>query len=237
MIGSLIGGLISKGGADDAAGMAGQAGGNADFIRNLNEAKLSPWVQSGQGAQNIISQLLGLGSMKADGQGYGGVRFDPSNWQGDQQNALNRFQASPDYNFRMGEGIKALDRSAASRGMLMSGAQTKGVQQYGSDLASGEYGNWFNRLMGVSNQGLGATGTGVQSNLTATGLQNNALMQQGQLGMAGANALGSGISNGFENLISLGAYTGMIPRGSSFGGPRTAAQGGTAASNGNWLGL
>ncbi len=56
---------------------------------------------------------MGLGSYVPDGQGYGGVRLDDSNWQGDQENAFARFRASPDYNFRLQQGQKALDQSAA----------------------------------------------------------------------------------------------------------------------------
>jgi hypothetical protein len=42
--------------------------------------------------------------------------------------------------------MKALDRTAASRGGLLSGATLKGAQRYGSDLASQEYGNAYNRF-------------------------------------------------------------------------------------------
>jgi hypothetical protein len=41
--------------------------------------------------------------------------------------------------------MKALDRTAAARGGLLSGATLKGAQRYGSDLASQEYQNAFNR--------------------------------------------------------------------------------------------
>jgi hypothetical protein len=218
-VGSVVAGLIGQRGQQAAGAAYGQAGKNADFIRRLNEAKLSPWYQSGQDAQNVISGLLGLGHYVPDGQGYGGQKLDSSDWQGDQQNAFSKFQASPDYNFRLSEGTKALDRSAASRGMLLSGAQTKGVQQYGSDLASGEYANWFNRLAGVGSQGLSAAGTGVQSNLNALGQQNQALAGQASAYQNSANALASGISSGINNALSLGAYTGMIP----YGGPSTGA--------------
>jgi hypothetical protein len=42
--------------------------------------------------------------------------------------------------------MKALDRTAASRGGLLSGATLKGAQRFGSDLASQEYGNAYNRF-------------------------------------------------------------------------------------------
>ena len=58
---------------------------------------------------------------------------------------MSQFQADPGYAFRMSEGMKALERSAAARGGLLSGATLKGVQQYGQGLASQEYQNAFNR--------------------------------------------------------------------------------------------
>ncbi len=51
-VASILGGLIGQGGANAAAGKAGEAAKNADYIRHQNQAALSPWFQSGQGAQN-----------------------------------------------------------------------------------------------------------------------------------------------------------------------------------------
>lgn len=103
----------------------------------LNE----PFRQAGLTGQNmLLSQLQGpYGSAK-----FGGVAgYDPASamrnfGQGD-------FQADPGYAFRLSEGMKALDRTAASRGGLLSGANLKGAQRYGSDLASQEYQNAYNR--------------------------------------------------------------------------------------------
>jgi len=58
-----------------------------------------------------------------------------------------QFQTDPGYNFRMAEGMKALERSAAARGLLQSGGTLKGIQQYGQNLASDEYQNAFNRYL------------------------------------------------------------------------------------------
>jgi hypothetical protein len=58
---------------------------------------------------------------------------------------MDQFTQDPGYGFRLSEGMKALERTAAQRGGLMSGATLKGVQRYGQDLASQEYQNAFNR--------------------------------------------------------------------------------------------
>lgn len=204
-VGSIIGGLIGQGGAQAAAGRAGQAAGNADFMRRHGEALLSPWSRPGTSAQNLISQLLGFGTLKA-GDEYGNLIFDESNREGDQQNAFAQFKQSPDYNFRLQQGQKALDQSAASRGNLLSGKQVKASQEYGGNLASGEYNNWFGKLMQESQLGLqGATGQ-VGAGLQMTNAGNNALLAQGGFEQAGANALANGIMSGTRNLLSIGAF-------------------------------
>lgn len=211
----MIGGLIGQGGANAAAGKAGQAAGNADFQRRHSEALLSPWSRPGTSAQNLISQLLGFGTLKR-GDEYGNLIADESNWKGDQENAFARFKTSPDYNFRLDQGQKALDQSAASRGNLLSGKQVKASQEYGGNLASGEYNNWFSKLMQESQLGLQGASGAVNAGLQMTNSGNNALLAQGGFEKAGADALASGIGKGFQNLLTLGSYGGG---GGKFGIP------------------
>ena len=58
---------------------------------------------------------------------------------------MDQFQQDPGYQFRLSEGMKALERQAAARGGLISGAALKAAGRYGQDYASGEYQNAFNR--------------------------------------------------------------------------------------------
>lgn len=122
---------------------------------------------------------------------------------------MEQFQADPGYAFRMREGLKALDRSAAARGGLLSGNQLRGVTQFGQDLASQEYTNAFNRYQAERAARLNPlqslAGFGQSSAATMAGqagqygqaLAQNALTQ-GNIrasGYAGiANAATSGIS-------------------------------------------
>ena len=127
------------------------------------------------------------------------------------------FQADPGYAFRMGEGQKALERSAAARGGLMSGRAGKDMMRFGQDLGSQEYGNAFNRfqtnrsnklnplqsLAGVgqsaTNQVAGAAGNfGQGASQTIQGAGN--ARASGYVGQANAwnDALGSGF-NRYQN--------------------------------------
>jgi len=58
---------------------------------------------------------------------------------------MEQFQADPGYGFRLKEGLRALEGSAAARGGLLSGNALRGVARYGQGLAAEEYGNAFNR--------------------------------------------------------------------------------------------
>jgi len=93
--------------------------------------------------------------------------------------------AEPGYGFRLGEGMKALERLQASRGNLLSGGALKAGQRFAQDLASEEYGRSFNRLADIA--GIGQTA----ASQAGTAGRNYA-GEAGELGMQGANALVSG---------------------------------------------
>jgi hypothetical protein len=91
----------------------------------------------------------------------------------------------PGYAFRLGEGMKALERVQAARGNMLSGGALKAGQRYAQDLASQEYGNAYNRLANIA--GLGQTAT----TQAGTAGQNYA-SQAGELGLQRGNALAQG---------------------------------------------
>jgi hypothetical protein len=97
-----------------------------------------------------------------------------------------QLQASPDYQFRLAEGEKALARStAATTGVLQPGA-AKELLKYGQDYASQEWGNYINRLAATA--GLGQAAAGQQAGFA----QNQGVIGaniQGQIGSAKAGAI------------------------------------------------
>lgn len=128
----------------------------------------------------------------------------------DYQNfGMEQFQQDPGYAFRMSEGMKGLERSAAARGGLLSGSTLKGIQRFGQDLASQEYQNAFNRY-GIERdrrlgplQSLAGVGQTTSAQLGAAGTQmagnvGQALGAAGQARASGymgtANALSGGVS-------------------------------------------
>lgn len=73
----------------------------------------------------------------------------------------------PGYQFRMDEGRKALERSAAKRGTLRSGATLKGLIDYGQDMGSQEYQQAYNRRLQQYREGAGLAERSYDRNLGA----------------------------------------------------------------------
>lgn len=229
-LGSIIGGILGQG-ANSAAGSQAAAAGEAAYGRaqelaNTDRANLSPWRATGVGANAQIASLLGLGQVVPIGDpnasGWNGSsRLDSSNWQSDQQNALARFQTDPGYQFRLQQGVNAIDRSGAARGVRLSGAQTKALSDYGQATGSQEYGNYFNRLAAASGQGqTAATAQNASANQAILpGIQDqfSGQLAQGQYNVAGSNALASGLLGAQNSLTSL--FSGG---GAKFGLPKFA---------------
>jgi hypothetical protein len=132
------------------------------------------------------------------------------------------FQADPGYAFRLNEGIKALDRSAAARGGLLSGNQLRGVTEYGQNLASQEFTNAFNRYQAERAarmqplQSLAGVGQSASNTLAGAAGQLGTGMASayGQLGAGTASAYSQLGQNVGANLIGAGnarasGYMGM----------------------------
>lgn len=132
-----------------------------------------------------------------------------------QEDAMRRFYESPDYQFRFREGQRAMDSSAAARGMLLSGAQLRALNEFGSGLASGEYGNYYNRLAGIA--GMAQTPTNPYAG-TQAGLYNQMIGAYGQAGANTANMIGAGANSNANMWGSIFGGLGGMDWGSLFGG-------------------
>ena len=143
----------------------------------------------------------------------------------------SKFFTSPGYQFRFDEGQRALEQSAAGRGGLFSGDVGRELSQYGHGQATQEYGNYLNRLGGLSQTGFSAATQGGQLAMEGAMAQAPYIAQAGQesaggilgkavqLGKAGKNILGltGGIaSGGLSSFGGMGGGAAAGLRGSSF---------------------
>lgn len=148
-------------------------------------------------------------SVQLEGPGGGGGAAGPGPGQ---------IGSDPSFAFRMAEGQKALERSAASKGTLLTGGTLKALTRYAQDYASTEYGNVFDRLYKTSALGLNAAQSAAnvgssygnqQGNAGANYGQNasNLITQQGNANAAGkigsSNAWGTTIGNVVNGVTQL----------------------------------
>lgn len=101
---------------------------------------------------------------------------------------MDQFQADPGYAFRLSEGQKALERTAAARGGLLSGGALKAATRYGQDMGSQEYTNAFNRYQAERQARLGPL-------QALTGMGQTTAQQVGQAGQQMATSVGNDITN------------------------------------------
>lgn len=188
-------GLLGAGLQANAAREAAQGIADANITSNQLMARMN---EQNRARQEPFYQA-GLRALPAYTQGVmpGGDLVRPF--------AMSDYQADPGYGFRMSEGMKALDRSAASRGNLLSGSTLKGAERFGQDMASQEYNNAYNRYVG--NQ---ATQRNALAGLTGFAPTASSAMQ------AGDTAYGSNAANLASNTANAMAGAGAT-RASSYG--------------------
>jgi hypothetical protein len=192
--GAIIGGKASKKAAGIQAASADRA---TELQREMYEKNIElqkPFREAGISAQNKLLDYMGLTP------GAGGKYA--------RDFGMQDFQQDPGYAFRIAEGMKALDRTAAARGGLLSGAALRGATRYGQEMGSQEYTNAFNRYQTNRANQLNPLQSLMGSGQTAAGNVANAgqnyANQAGQNYMNAGNARASGYvgaANSWTNAI------------------------------------
>lgn len=202
---SLVGGLLQSNAQRQAATTQSEAAQRAiDLQQQINQQQLTqnaPFYSAGVAGQNKLLDLLGL-SGNTGATGYGKYAQDFS---------MNDFQADPGYAFRLSEGQKALERSAAARGGLISGGAMKAATRFGQDLGSQEYQNAYNRYQTNRANQLAPLGSLAQSGQAAANYNSGALGNYGTnvsnlINQQGQNQAASelGAGNTFNSAIKTG---------------------------------
>lgn len=110
----------------------------AESRRRYGEEQLAPYTTAGEEALSRQRALLGFGT------------------PAERREALASFQASPGQQFLREEQERAILRNASATGGLRSGRTQTELQRKAFDRAQTDYGNYYNRLGGLSSAGLGA---------------------------------------------------------------------------------
>jgi len=213
---SIYSSYLAAGATEDAARAAAEAyqqgiKSSEELQREMfymSRGDLEPWREAGK---NALTQLTGK------------VEEGPG-----------EYEASDYQNWLVGEGVKALDRSAAARGRLHSGAHEKAITQFGQNISGAGRRNWLDEyyaslrpLQSMAGVGQTAVNTGAQAGARYAGDMSNVLMS-GAGGIANANVMAgnarasgyintsNAINRGIENWMFLNRY-GRQPQPTNYG--------------------
>lgn len=144
----------------------------------------------------------------------------------------------PGYQFRLAQGQKAFENQANRGGGLIGGNVMQGMQDYTQGQASQEFGNAFarnaatqtnifNRLKGIADMGLGATGTTGEAALRTGESMGSAALVGAQAQAAGDIGAAKAYGNTFQNMANAatlpyfmqtpGAQSGSQPMTTNYG--------------------
>lgn len=196
VIGSaVVGGAVSSRAASKGAkaqtNAANQANETERYIYDQTREDQLPWQQAGRTGLNSLMGLYGFEQKPVPGTGKAAVPGTPAKpgeaaippdmeWQraANPSGVANSFMTmDPGYQFRLKEGQRNLENSAAARGGLMSGNFLKATTKYGQDYGANEFTNIANRYSALAGVGQSA---------------NSQLQQAGQ---NYANAYGQNVQN------------------------------------------
>ena len=179
IVGTAVVGGVAANSAANAQESAANAASNTQLeMQRIAREDQAPWLKAGEGGLNELAGMLGIPGYKVS-----------TDWRKD-----------PGYEFQRDEGQKALDRSFAARGNLLSGAALKAASRYNQDYASGAYNQRLNRLASIA--GVGQTAAGANS---ANAMQTGRDVAENQIGAGNARASGyMGMSNALTGAVGTG---------------------------------
>lgn len=219
LVGSYLSGDAAKDAAETQADSANNASAQERAMFEQNRKDMEPWRNAGTAA---LSQLT-------SGTAPGG--------EFQKTFGLSDFTADPGYQFRLREGQRGMEGSAAARGNLLSGGMLKALTRYGQDAASQEYGNAYNRFNNDLTtrfnrlSSLAGTGQTATRDVAQMGQQVASNIGQNTIGAGNARASGyvgqaNAINGGLNNVSQYYQLSKMFPNTS---GGIPSGFGGTAA--------
>ncbi len=202
--------------SSDAANLQAQSTRDANqlqrYMYDQSRADQTPWRDAGT---NALTRIQG--------------QLSGSEWN--SPFTAQSMQIDPGYQFRMGEGQKALQRQLSAGGKYFSGGALKDMQGYTQGIASQEYGNAFSRfqtdrhnrlnpLMSVAVLGQSSAGRmGDQGLVTGHAMGNNLMSGAGAQAagvMGSANAQTAGLNNLYGFMKQMPTWRGGKNSGTTY---------------------
>jgi len=187
-VGAVAGGISSGKGASKAAQIQAQASAQQNAllksIYDQNTALFRPDITAGDAASLRQQQLLGLAP--------GGA------------SPTDILRATPGYQFKMDQGLKAVNSNAYASGLGNSGATLKALLATGQGIADQGFNNYFNQVGTISDRGSAAKSS--LSGVSTTYAHDTNNVTQNAADNASANAIfqAQNIGNTIKGLLNAG---------------------------------
>jgi hypothetical protein len=196
---AVIGAHAAHNAADAQVGAANAATGVQRDMFNQIRGDLSPYNAFGQGALTGLNRFL----------------------SGNPADVQRQLESTPGYQFDLSQGLKAVQNSAAARGLGASGAALKGASRFATGLADTTFGNQFARYLDSARLGESAAAQSGSFGTAAGQSIGNNLIGAGNAAAGGtvgaANAAAGGLS-GIGNSLLLYQLLGNGGLGGGAGG-------------------
>lgn len=164
--GAVVGGLALADTVYNQQQQSKAAGNAAKASKNAANAALGAEQTNYNNTADNLQPYIGAGTAALGDL----TQVNAGNYEG--------FQNSPDYLYALQQGLKGVDRSAASRGALYSGGTTADTTATAEGLASQNLGNYRSSLISLAQMGsnaganLGSVGAGQAAAVGNIGFQN-----------------------------------------------------------------
>ena len=224
-VAGLAGSAMSSSASKSAANTQSDAANRASDLQMQQfqqmQQNLQPYMQLGSSTIPMLQQMLSGNRLNTP------FSFNPT---------MEQLEQTPGYQFTQQQGNKALDNAMAAKGLSVSGAQLKGLDQYNTGLASQTFQQQYQNALQNFNTNYGQAADQYNRAAGLVGLGQNAAAGVGNAGIqtgsnigntltSGANALAAGqigsanaINGGLSGLGSSGLLYSMLNGGGGFGG-------------------
>lgn len=235
VVGGVVSSKAASKGAKAQTSAANQANETERYIYDQTREDQMPWQQAGRTGLNSLMGLYGFEQKPVPGTGSPAVAAVPAtgnailnfitgnkgtsgkkavppdmDWQrsANPSGTANAFMTmDPGYQFRLREGQRNLENSAAERGGLMSGNFLKATTKYGQDYGANEFANIANRYSALAGVGQAANNNLATSGQAFSNAYGQNVTNAGAARASGYAGQSNAVGNAFGNILSgYGAY-------------------------------
>jgi hypothetical protein len=217
---AVIGGVSTVISGNKAANAAKQASDQTVALQKAQfdqtRADNEPWRRTGAAALSSLARAYGVDAGPAPTTaaplqfrwGANGIEMVPQTAAPAPASTdrYGGFYASPGYQFRLDEGMKAIERRASANGQRFAGSTVKSLGEYIGNTASDEFGKYTGGLAGIAGVGQAANAQNQQAGQSYANNAGNAIQNAGNARASAYQNTGNAITGGVQNIASAYLY-------------------------------